>query len=1112
MVLKLIRHGKLSETRRERIHSCWGEKQMFKKSSFAQVTNWLLLIAYMLIISAGASVAVNAQTTGTIYGTVMDSRGAAVSGAAVAVTNLETNLSRSTMTGEEGIWSFTLLPVGGYSVSIEATGFKTFVRERVELEVQANVRVDVRLEIGQVTERVVVTAEVPQIDTASATLGKVVEERRIVELPLNGRNFLQLGVLQAGVVPPPPGINMLGSGTNNTPGGTAFNFSVNGQRITSNNHLLDGVNNVEPFSGAAMVVPSPDSLREFRILTNAYTAEFGRAGGSIVTVITKAGSNEYHGSAYEFLRNDYFDARNFFSPQVPALKQHQFGGTVGGRVIRDRTFFFGSYEGFRQTKGQPASTGVPSLLVRQGNFTQELRKPIDPLTGMRFPGDIIPSERFDPVARNILNLYPAPNSGPSTWSGAPVANNDRDQFVLRLDHTLIENKNTITGRYVLDEGASISPGGSNVLNIGVVTVPGFALETANRFQNLMLSDTHVFSPSVINDFRFSYQRAKVKNETPIVTTDRTEIGFTYPIAVDINAMPGIAVSGLTALGYNFYNERLSRFYQFIDNVSVNAGKHSLKFGGEVRHTKVFGLFPSIAFGSFGFTGAVTTNPIGDLLLGRATLFLQAGGKADKEMQQTAYYFYGLDDFRVRRNLTLNLGLRYELSPGYTGPDHLVLTYKAGQQSTFNAQYPTGLLRPTDPGVPETLFPTGKLNFAPRVGIAWDPWDDGKTSVRAGYGIFYDDSSLVQIYTVQQPPDFQPITSTLSPPSLADPFLGNSPFRPPLTFPLAFPNGFTTTWTAPDYKLPYIQHWNLALQRQLTQSTSVEVAYVGNKGTRLQGTTDPNQAVWAPGASNANALSRRPNTRIGNVLEISSRFSSNYHGLQTTMTQRLNRGLSFQTSYTWAKAIDNTSLPTGFFNIPGQSSRPQNSRDLAAERGRSAFDIRHRFVASYIYELPFLNKRSGAIAYLLGGWKLNGIAALQSGYPFTVIDTGDPSRDTVADNDRTDVIRDPNLASGQRTPERWFDTGAFVRFTPPSFGNAARNIVEADGIINFDMGLTKDFSLGEQRRLEFRWEVFNVFNHANFAAPVNDFNAASFGRVLRTSTPERQMQFGFKFLF
>ncbi|HWP43168.1 MAG TPA: hypothetical protein VNO14_08045, partial [Blastocatellia bacterium] len=877
--------------------------------------------------------------------------------------------------------------------------------------------------------------------------------------------------------------------------------------------------NVEPMSGAAMIVPSPDALKEFRILTNSYNAEFGRAGGSIVTVITKSGTNDIHGSLFEFLRNDVFDARNFFAPEVPALKQNQFGGTVGGSIIKNRTFYFFSYEGFRQRKGLATSTTVPSLLVRQGDFSQEAVKPIDPLTGQPFPGNRIPQNRIDPVTRNLLALWPEPNQGSNIFAFSPSGSNDRDQFMIRMDHTLIESKNTLTGRYLFDDGSQLRPNGATTSPIGVVAVPGFAFADASRFQNFMLADTHIFSARFINELRFSYARANVENGLPTDPLDPTSFGITYPQPASVAVIPQVIVFGMSSLGYTLFNTRVSDFYELVDNVAFSRGSHSLKFGANIRHTRVFGLFPSLSFGTFQFNGSVTGSPMADFLLGRSSVFSQVGGREDKQLKQTASYFYFQDDFRVSRNLTLNLGLRYEYVPGFTERDNLLATFIPGRQSVVSPTLPPGILRPGDPGIPDTLFPTEKDNFAPRIGIAWDPFGDGKTSVRAGYGIFYDESALVQQFTVQQPPDFQPFFVQLSPSSIADPYNGASPFTPPIRFPLPVSPGFTVGVLAPDFKLGYVQHWNLTLQRQLTPSMALEVAYVGNKGTNLPGDIDPNQAIWDPSATRAgaNIRSRRPFDPIGRIFLVTSIFDSNYHGLQTTLTKRLSYRLSFQAAYTWSKAIDHASKGLSFFRIPGQVGRPQNSRNLAAERGLSAFDVRHRFVLSYIYELPFFQSR-GLASHVLGGWRLSGITTLQSGNPFSVIDTSDPSLDGEPANDRPDVLRNPNLPADERTPERWFDTTAFARFTAsadralPNFGTAGRNILTADGIVNFDVGLAKDFKLSEQRRLEFRWEVFNLFNHANFGIPVNDINSPNFGRVLSTSTPERQMQFALKFLF
>jgi carboxypeptidase family protein len=1088
---------------------------MLSLEPFVSRRSGLWILSLILMLLALGSGEVKAQTTGTIYGRVSDPNNSAVSGATVTAANLGTDTKRTVSTNTDGEFSFTLLPVGKYDITVEAQGFKSFVQRAVELQVESNLRVNPKLELGAISEQVTITDQASQVDAASSTLGKVVEQRRIVDLPLNGRNFLELGLLQAGVAPPVSGIDAVGSGTNNTPGGTKFNFAVNGMRITSNNHLLDGVNNVEPVTGAAMIVPSPDVLQEFRILTNSYAAEFGRAGGSVVTVLTRSGSNAFHGSVFEFLRNDVFDARNTFAPQVPELNQHQFGFTLGGPIVTNKTFFFGGYEGFRQDKGIPVSAPVPTLRVRQGDFSQEAIKPIDPFTGQRFPNDVIPPQRINAVSRNLLELWPEPNQGANIWAAAPSGSNDRDQFVVRVDHQL-SAANTLTGRYIFDKGVRLLPLGHFASNAAPnIQVPGFSNQEANRFHNLLLADTHVFSPRWINDFRFSYQRANVASGEPVDQVDPDTLGFTFPRVSSIDVAPVIAVSGITGLGPPIFSQRVYNFYQFINNVGYNQATHSVKFGAEVRRTHLSSLFTSIGNGSFTFNGLASRNAQADLLLGFPFLFLQAAGKEDKSLRQTAAYFYVQDDFRVSRNLTLNLGLRYELSPGFTEDENLLLTFIPGQQSVLSPTLPAGLLHSGDPGVPDTIFKTPKTNFAPRLGFAWDPFGDGKSSVRAAYGLFYDEAGLVQTYNVFQAPDFQPIAVLVFPPSFADPFAGNSPFKPPLQLPFQVGPGTTNTWIAADFRPARVQHWNLTLQRQLTSALAVEIAYVGNKASHLQGNIDVNQALFTTNATTGNVASRRPFSSFGSGLQVTSIFESNYHGLQSTLTHRLQHGLSFQIAYTWSKAIDDITAPTAFFLFPGQTSRIQDVRNPQLDRGLSAFDLRHRFVTSFDYELPFFRSSAKAVQHVLGGWRWSGIVTLQSGRPFTVADSADPNRDGDTVADRTNVIRDPNLPNDQRTTARWFDTAAFQRFTTaqaPHLGNAGRNIVFSDGVINFDMGLTKAFSFGTEKAFEVRWEVFNLFNHPNYGVPVNDFNSPNFGRVLSTTTTERQMQFGFKFVF
>jgi hypothetical protein len=1096
---------------------------MTRRNFFIALRNNILAAVGLLMLLSLGGLRVQAQTTGKIYGQVTDPAGASIPGATVTATSLETNLARTVTTDSEGSYSFTLVPPGKYELKAEATGFKPFHQTGLEIQVQANVRVDFKMEVGSVSESVVVTSEPPQVDTTSPTLGKVVEQRRITALPLNGRNFLQLAVLQPGVVPAVPGISFSQSGTNSSPGGTKYLFAVNGLRVTSNNFLLDGANNTDPVISGAIIVPSADAIQEFKILTNMYSAEFGRAGGSIVTILTKSGSNHFHGSLYEFFRNDVFDARNFFAPKVPELRQNEFGFTIGGPVMlprfgeggspisyngRDRTFFFFSYEGFRRRAGVATSTPVPSSRLRAGDFSLDPRKPIDPTTGQPFPLNVIPDIRISSISKQLLTLYPPANTGDTLFSGAPAQSYDRNQILARVDHQFHAGKDNLTGRYARETGDLVSPVGASANFSALTQIPGFPFEDGNRSQNVMLAETHSFSANLINDVRLSYDRLVVKAGEPVNHLNPLAFGFTFPMQVP--DLPAIAIPGFSSLAQNTFADRIMNIFNIQDSLSIKMARHSIKTGVEYRHTQVKNLAPGQANGAFNFTGGITGNPFADFLLGLPDAFVQAGGKIDKYLRQNAYYFYGQDEFRATKKLTLSLGLRYELIEPFTENDDLIITFKPGVQSVRSPTMPVGILRPGDPGVPKTLVPIDKNNFAPRFGLAWDPRGNGKTSVRAGYGIFYDESVFVQTFAIQQPPDVQFRQIITNPPSFADPFLGHSPLLN-LKFPLPVPPGTAVLLLAPDIPVPYVQQWNLTVQRQLSKDLMVEAAYVGTKGTHLSGDVPINQAIWNPGATQGNVQSRRPFQPWGQLFLIENVFNSNYHGLQLSLNKRYSKGLTFEGSYTWSKAIDQITNLNFSFRIPGQASRPQDSYNLAAERGLSPFDLRHRFVASYVWELPILKNRGDLWGKAFGGWRTSGIVTLQSGTPFTIIDSFNPSLDGES-GDRVNLVGNPNLPGDQRTVARWFNTAAFQRFSPPNFGNAGRDIVFSDGVKNFDMTLMKNFALGEDKTIEFRWEVFNVFNHPNFAIPVNDFNSASFGKVLSTSTPERQMQFALKFLF
>ncbi len=1059
------------------------------------------------------------EATGNIRGTVTDASGARVPRARVSAVQTETEFSRSTTSDEQGDYLLVLLPVGHYRLEVEAAGFRKYVRQGISLSVNQTAIVPVRLVVGSAQQSVEVRADAELIQTTN-DLGKTVQAREILDLPLNGRNFTQLALLLPGDAPLTAGLLKAGGTLR-----SGQSYAVNGQRPESNQFLIDGVENYNIVDGGFVLKPPPDAIEEFRILTNTAPAEFGHNAGSTTNIVTRSGSNQWHGDGWEFLRNDALDTRNFFAAQVEPLKQNQFGATLGGPIRRQRTFFFAYYEGFRNRQGETEVATVPSLLERQGDFSESAPL-INIPAGQPFPANRLPF--INPISQNLLRFYPLPNDGTHQFVTTQTLSNNSDQAGVRVDHYLSSQDSAFI-RYVVANGSQVDP-----LSIAGANVPGFPVGEDFRPQNAALQETHSFSATVVNVAEFSFLRYKLLFDEALNHTSLSALGFQYAPTLAAQAGPPfIEVEGYASIGNPITgpNHSYQNAYTVSDSVNWIHGTHDVKLGGGYERDQINTLLGIASNGFFVFAPFPASNAFASLLLGQPVVFLQGGGDLPRGLRANNFNLYGQDSYKLTPRLTVNAGLRYELPIPYSVLGNKTALFKPGVPSRVMPSAPAGLLYPGDPGVPPGLIPTDYRGFAPRLGLAWDPTGRGHWSIRSAYGIFYDPYYNGQGGPVQAPISAPPWFKTIQeepPPSFANPLpAGLDPFAP--TF--AFPQTLTLLTLDPHLSLPYAQDWNFTVQRSFGSDWLLDIGYVGTKGTHLPRFVEDNPAVYVPGQSTeANVNQRRlysgctlaqpAGCVYGSVGLISGIANSNYHALQASLQKRFSRGFEFLASYTYSKTLDDVSS----FNITGSSPQSvagendlaQNPFDLEAEYGRSLFDARHRFVLSYIWQVPFGRGARRGYQRALGGWQLNGIFTASTGTPFTVYDSSDPSLEGQSPeisgffSDRPNRVGNPN--DGPKTPEQWFNLSAFERVTQPGqFGTEGRNIVEGPGLAQWDFSLFKDIRFGEARTLQFRAESFNLLNRPNFGLPVNDINSPSFGRIQTAAAP-RLIQLALKFIF
>jgi hypothetical protein len=1075
-----------------------------------------LLVLLMLI----CPLAVFGQQSG-IVGLITDPSGAVLTGVNVTAKNVNTGETRKVVSNEVGQYAIPNLQVGSYQLTAEREGFQRKVVDQITLEVQAVRSIDVVLPPGTVSQQVDVTASATALQTSESSVSTLFESKVVSEIPLNGRDFLQLQLLS-------PGTTLASAGTftavqiasqNLDIGGG--NFSVNGMRDVYNDYIIDGVSFKDWMHGTNGLNPSVDAIQEFRLQTGNYTAEFGANAGGLVNMVTKSGTNRFHGNLYDFLRNDKLDATDYFTgragePKTP-LKRNQFGGTIGGPIRRDKTFFFFSYEGFREQSSSTLFDTFPTQLMRGGDFSELLTQPTpiiitDPATGQPYPGNVIPQNELLSVMPGYLNTYvPLPNR-PGLVNNYVVPgphSNDVDQYIGRVDQQIKPNMQ-LSAHYIHDKIYDAPP----------TTNPNFSVKQHNGDQNVSLHFTDTASPTTVYEAQFGYNLfkqfviQKTANTTPNIASDVLQING---VATDprssgtpIFITPGFGVlSDQNSAPRQWFSER----YEYSGSVSLVRGKHLIKAGlHTVRHHETF-QETYLPDGFYVFDGSITGYSMADMLLGIPASVQLSPQLFDPQFREWEIMPWVQDDWRVTPKLTVNLGLRYEWRPWPVSNDNtisnIVLPPGGGQASLLLSGpcTPAGV-RDCASSLPSsiassrsTINNTDKNNFAPRIGFAYQIGKSGKTVMRGAYGLFYQAEPFNQFVFLSINPPFV---------SFYDRFINTSNYQswdwhnPSAGLP---PGGVQFTYIPGNSSTPYLQAWNYGIQQDLGKGFVLDTTYVGNKDTKLWARTWPNQPRPGPGDID----SRRPYTNVSTIAGDEPIGNANYNGLQMRLDKRFSQGLSILAGYTWSKAITDTqAAETGAF-VPDL----QDNDNRRANRGLTASDTRDRFTLSTLYELPFgahkrfLSDMRGVPGKLVSGWQISGIATLQTGQPLTATLPFDNSN--VGEGAKLpNLVGNPN--NGPKTIDEFFNTSAFAQPAQYTFGNEGIDVITGPGIKDVDLSAVKNTQINERMNLQFRCEAFNAANHPIWGQPNTAFGTPQFGQILGTRLSNREVQFALKLSF